>query len=132
MLLPCLLRWVPPITISYLYFVLFFQSLLRIPQSGGASAIMLIFPGTDYCFRVRDPSRCAERITELKVFGMEAYIPHYFSQPKPSKPWFDTDCSSAIHERKVAHKRYLSLNLMHFIFLPGIMPSLLFNLPNTP
>ncbi|MPC48072.1 hypothetical protein E2C01_041837 [Portunus trituberculatus] len=39
----------------------------------------------DYCFRVRDPSLRAERITEVIVSGMEAYIPHSFSQPKPSK-----------------------------------------------
>ena len=41
--------------------------------------------------------------------GMEAYIPHSFSRPKPSKPWFNTACSRAIHDRVVAHKRYLSL-----------------------
>ncbi|MPC20711.1 hypothetical protein E2C01_013666 [Portunus trituberculatus] len=43
------------------------------------------FPWNDYCFRVRDPSLCAERITEVIVSGMEAYIPHSISQPKPSK-----------------------------------------------
>ena len=67
------------------------------------------FPWNDYCFRDRDPSLCAERITEVIVSGMEAYIPHSFSQPKPSKPWFNTACSRAIHDREVAHKRYLSL-----------------------
>ena len=40
---------------------------------------------------------------------MEAYIPHSFSRPKPSKPWFNTACFRAIHDREVAHKRYLSL-----------------------
>ena len=67
------------------------------------------FPWNDYCFRDRDPSLCAERITEVIVSGMEAYIPHSFSRPKPSKPWFNTACSRAIHDREVAHKRYLSL-----------------------
>ncbi|MPC86172.1 hypothetical protein E2C01_080988 [Portunus trituberculatus] len=37
------------------------------------------FPWNDYCFRVRDPSLCAERIAEVIVSGMEAYIPHSFS-----------------------------------------------------
>ncbi|MPC37136.1 hypothetical protein E2C01_030610 [Portunus trituberculatus] len=32
-------RWAPPITISFLYLVLFLQSLLRIPQSGGGSQL---------------------------------------------------------------------------------------------
>ncbi|MPC22019.1 hypothetical protein E2C01_015024 [Portunus trituberculatus] len=41
---------------------------------------------------------------------MEACIRHSFSQPKPSKPWFNTACSRAIHDREVAHKRYLSLS----------------------
>ena len=76
----------------------------------------------DYCFSARDLSLCAEPISEVIVSGMEAYIHHSFSQPKPSKPWFNTVCSCAIHDREVAHKRY-----MHFIFLPGIMLSLFFN-----
>ncbi|MPC77165.1 hypothetical protein E2C01_071612 [Portunus trituberculatus] len=37
------------------------------------------FPRNDYCFRVRDPSLCSERITEVMVSGIEAYIPHAFS-----------------------------------------------------
>ncbi|MPC90875.1 hypothetical protein E2C01_085879 [Portunus trituberculatus] len=45
MLLPYHLRWGPPITISCLFLVLFLQYLLRIPQSIGASGIMLIFLG---------------------------------------------------------------------------------------
>ncbi|MPC16739.1 hypothetical protein E2C01_009572 [Portunus trituberculatus] len=52
---------------------------------------------------------CAERITEVIVSGTEAYIPHSFSQPKPPKLWFNTACYHAIHNREVAHKRYLSL-----------------------
>ncbi|MPC12882.1 hypothetical protein E2C01_005598 [Portunus trituberculatus] len=48
------------------------------------------FPWNDYYFRVRDPSLCAACITEGRVSGMKAYIPHSFSQPKPSKPWFNT------------------------------------------
>ena len=41
--------------------------------------------------------------------GIEAYIHHSFSRPKPSKPWFKIACSRAIHDREVAHKKYLSL-----------------------
>ncbi|MPC11033.1 hypothetical protein E2C01_003686 [Portunus trituberculatus] len=62
---------------------------------------MLIFPGM-ITVSVSDASLCAERI-------MEAYIAHSFSQPKPSKPWFNRACSRAVHDREVAHKRYLSL-----------------------
>ncbi|MPC66710.1 hypothetical protein E2C01_060862 [Portunus trituberculatus] len=36
------------------------------------------FSWNDYCFCVRDPSLCAERITEMIVSGMEAYIPQSF------------------------------------------------------
>ncbi|MPC96618.1 hypothetical protein E2C01_091887 [Portunus trituberculatus] len=82
----------------------FLQSLRRIPQSRGASCALPLpvggdlrryyadFPWKDYCFHVRDPSLCAELITEVIVSDMEAYIPHSFSQPKPSnsKPWFNT------------------------------------------
>ncbi|MPC35471.1 hypothetical protein E2C01_028895 [Portunus trituberculatus] len=57
------------------------------------------FPWNDYCFPVRDPFLCAERIPEVIVSSMEVYIPHSFSQPKPSKPWFNTACSRAIHDR---------------------------------
>ena len=88
-----------------------------------------------YCFHDGDPSLCAERITEVIVSGMEAYLPHSFSRPKSSKPWCNTACSRAIRDREVAHKRYLSfhdLRPMRFIFLHEIMPSLFFNLPKTP
>ena len=83
MLSPFLLHWVPPITISYLNLVLSLQSLLRILQSGGASGVLPLldmrryyadFPWNDYCFRVRDPPLWVERITEVIVSGMEAYI----------------------------------------------------------
>ena len=67
------------------------------------------FLWNDYCFRDRDPSLCAERKAEVIESDMEAYIPHSFSRPKPAKPWFNTACSRAIHDREVAHKRYLSL-----------------------
>ena len=63
------------------------------------------FPWNDYCFRDRDPSLCAERITGVIVSGMEAYIPHSFSNPKSSKPWFNAACSRAVRDREEAHKR---------------------------
>ena len=44
------------------------------------------FSFNDYCFLDRDPSLCAERITEVIVSGMEVYIPHSFSRRTPSKP----------------------------------------------
>ena len=63
-----------------------------------------------------------------------AYIPHSFSQSKPSKHRFNTACHCAIRDGKVAHKWSKSvhqLNLMHFIFLTKVLPSLFFNLPST-
>ena len=66
------------------------------------------FPWNDYCFRAGDPSLCAERITEVIVSGMEAYIPHTFSDPKARKPWFNSACSRAVIGREAAHKRYRS------------------------
>ena len=112
MLSSLLLRCVPSIIISYLYLVISLQSLLgRFASAiwGDLRRYYADFPWNDYCFRDRDPSLCAERITEVIVSGMEAYIPHSFFRPKPSKPWFNTACSRAIHDREVAHKRYLSL-----------------------
>ncbi|MPC52446.1 hypothetical protein E2C01_046315 [Portunus trituberculatus] len=53
------------------------------------------FPWNDYCFRVRDPSLCAERITEVIVSGMEAYICHSVFSSQ-TLPWFNTACSRAI------------------------------------
>ncbi|MPC17315.1 hypothetical protein E2C01_010166 [Portunus trituberculatus] len=114
MLLPYHLHWAPPITISFLHLVLFLQSILRILICGGASGALPMpvednlrryyydFPWNGYCFRVRGPSLCAEHIAE-------GYISHSFSQPKFFKPWFNTACSRAIHDREVAYKRYLSL-----------------------
>ena len=87
------------------------------------------FPWNDCCFRVRDPSFCAERITEIIVSGMEAYIQHTSSSPKAHKPWFNLACSRAIHDRdwltNCTSAFHLILTL--FIFLPGIMHNLFFN-----
>ena len=83
----------------------------------------------------RNPSLCAERITEVIVSGMEVYIPHSFSRHKPSKPWFNTACSRAIHDREVAHNRYLSIPSpeSHVLYISARNhASLFFNLPKTP
>ncbi|MPC51606.1 hypothetical protein E2C01_045455 [Portunus trituberculatus] len=53
---------------------------------------------------------------------MEAYIPHSFSQPKSSKPWFNTDCSRAIHDKEVAHKR-LCLHIEYTHIPKRLIPS---------
>ncbi|MPC25502.1 hypothetical protein E2C01_018619 [Portunus trituberculatus] len=86
------------------------------------------FPRNDYCFSVRNPSFCAERMTEVIVSGMEVYIPHSFLNPNLLNFLFNTACSRAIHDREVAHL----LNPTHFMFLSRIMPCLFLNLPNTP
>ncbi len=67
------------------------------------------FPWNEYCFQVRDPSVCAQCITEVIVSGMEVYIPHTFSLPHVKKPWFNHACSHAIKDREAAYKRYMSL-----------------------
>ena len=64
------------------------------------------FPWDDYCFHVRDPFLCAERITEVIIPGMELYIPHTFSNNKGKKTWFNSACSRAVKDREAAHKQY--------------------------
>ncbi len=67
------------------------------------------FPCNDNCFQDRDPSVCAQCITEVTVSGMEAYIPRTFSTPHTKKTWFNHACSRAVQDREAAHKRYQSL-----------------------
>ncbi|MCP4340929.1 MAG: hypothetical protein GY799_19080, partial [Desulfobulbaceae bacterium] len=67
------------------------------------------FPWNDYCFRDRDPSACAERITEVIVSGMEAYIPHSFPLTNKKKPWFNYTCSNAVRNKERACRRYQRL-----------------------
>ena len=64
------------------------------------------FPWNDYCFRGRDPSDAAERVTELIIAGMEAYIPHSFTSFSNNKPWFNHTCSSAVNDRDNAFRKY--------------------------
>ena len=86
------------------------------------------FPRDDYCFHVRDPSFCAECITEVIISGMKLYIPHTFSNTKAKslgltllvlvlsiERWL-TSGTVAIH----------LLKLMPYIFLPVIMPNLFY------
>jgi hypothetical protein len=67
------------------------------------------FPWNDYCFGGRGPSECAERITEVILSGMEAYIPFSFPSTKQNKPWFNSNCTQAIHRRDTAFRNYRRL-----------------------
>ncbi|MPC99518.1 hypothetical protein E2C01_094937 [Portunus trituberculatus] len=98
MLLLYPLCWAAPITISFLYLVLFLQSFIRISQSRGYSAYSPLQAGGALKIHL-----CAESITEVIVSGMEAYIPHSFSQPKLSKLWFKTAYSHAKLVQLVQH-----------------------------
>ena len=67
------------------------------------------FPRNEYYFRGRDPSECAERITEVIFSGLEVYIPYSFPSTKPNKPWFNSACSHAIRRRNAAFRDYRRL-----------------------
>ena len=67
------------------------------------------FPWNDFCFRGRDASVSAERITEVIFSGMEAYIPFSFSQSNAKKSWFTHACSTAVNNKEEAYKRYRRL-----------------------
>ena len=45
--------------------------------------MLRVTPVNDYYFRVRDPSLCAGRMTEMTVSVIETYIPHTFVTLKP-------------------------------------------------
>ena len=66
------------------------------------------FPWNDYCFRGGDASGAAERVTEVILSGMEAFIPHTFSPTKKNQPWFNSDCNLAIRRRERAFRDYRS------------------------
>ena len=67
------------------------------------------FPWNEYCFRNCDASVSAERITEVILSGMEAFIPSSFSQPTTKKTWFTHACSIAVRNKEEAYKRYKRL-----------------------
>ena len=64
------------------------------------------FPWNDYCFRGREPTVCASRITEIILSGMEAYIPFSYPLTNAKKPWFNHACSNAIRDKERAFNRY--------------------------
>ena len=72
------------------------------------------FPWNDYCFQVGDPSVCAERVAEVILSGMEAYIPSSFSPTNTKKPWFTHACSKAIKNRERAFLGYRRNPTPHF------------------
>ncbi len=47
---------------------------------------------------------CTQRITELIISWMEAYITHTFSTPYAKKRWLIFACFRDIKYREVAHK----------------------------
>ena len=77
------------------------------------------FPWNDYCFRGRGPSECAERITEVILSGMEAYIPFSFPSTRKNKSWFNSSCSRAITHRDAAFRNYrrLQTNESHAAYI---------------
>ncbi|MPC70253.1 hypothetical protein E2C01_064495 [Portunus trituberculatus] len=88
MLLPYLIHWDPPITISYPSYPISPIPPQDLPRRrciwcfASASCEDLgryyaDFPWNDYGFRAT--LICAEHITEVIVSGTEAYIPHSFS-----------------------------------------------------
>ncbi len=90
------------------------------------------FTWNDYCFQDRDPSVIAQRITEVIVSGMEAYIPRTFSTPHAKKLWFNHACSrvSKIERLLIKGTRAFKLPLiMIFLFPPRIVPNLFFDSP---
>ena len=54
------------------------------------------FPWDDYCFHVRDPSLCGERITEVTISDTELYIPHPFSNTKAKNLLLNSACYRAV------------------------------------
>ena len=64
------------------------------------------FPWNDYCFRGRNPSESATRLTEVILAGMEAYIPFSFSKSNANNSWFNHNCSTAIRNKEKAYKRF--------------------------
>ena len=65
------------------------------------------FPWEDFCFASDDTSVCADRVTEVIMAGIEAYIPSsIYHTPKGSQPWFDDRCSEAISQRDTAFKAW--------------------------
>ena len=66
------------------------------------------FPWDDYCFHARDPSLCAETITEVIISSMKLYIIHTFFNTKAKKSQFNSACSHAVKDREAALKPYRS------------------------
>lgn len=91
------------------------------------------FPWNDNCFRVRDPSLCAERIREVIISGisvMEANIPHSFLTLKFINFGLTLFVLViSLIERRLT-KRTLAippLKRTPVIFLPDIIPNLFFD-----
>ena len=66
----------------------------------------LDFPWNEYCFSANDTSVCADKVSEVIMAGMEAYIPFSHYSSSKSKPWFDSTCSEAISQRDEAFRSW--------------------------
>ncbi|KAI3388413.1 hypothetical protein SNEBB_004946, partial [Seison nebaliae] len=75
-------------------------------QHENLSEFFCDFPWEEYCFSTEDPSLASERITEILVAGMEAYIPHNDKNHSSSNPWFNEKCSTAISKRNTAYRQF--------------------------
>lgn len=69
------------------------------------------FPWNDFCFRGRGPSESAYRITEGVLSGFETLISSHFSKSNTKNFWSTHACSSAVHKKEEAYKRYKCLRI---------------------
>ena len=70
------------------------------------SRYLLNFPWNDYCFWTCNPDLAAAAVSEVMDLGMREFIPSSLIIFSPSNPWSDYVCSSAISDRKGAHRLY--------------------------
>ncbi len=92
------------------------------------------FPWNEYCFRTKDPSVCAQRITDVIVSAMEVsfHILFLLLMLKNLGSIMLVLVLSKI-ERLITKgtRTFQHLTIMHHIFLPEIVPNLFFDSTRT-
>ncbi len=92
------------------------------------------FPWNEYCFRTREPSVCAQRITDVIVSAMEVFIPHTFlllMVKNLGLIMLGLVLSKIERLLTKGTRTFQHLTIMHYIFLPEIVPNLFFDSTRT-
>ncbi|CAG4933852.1 unnamed protein product [Colias eurytheme] len=70
------------------------------------------YPWRQVCFASKDPSNCANSVTDVIRQGMEFFIPFYdVNIDAKARPWFNAECAAAEKSKQTAYRAWVDARI---------------------